>query len=1379
MEDPNFIFLKKDYPKIYEICCMVDRTYVQSTTDFRYPVAFARMALEEILRIDLKIKKSEKIKLKVMIFDYLRKNHLDENSEFYKDYLKIIWLKGNEAVHNNQIPEKTAKKVVEILQYVAYYILNIVDKLPKYQFPTGSEDWINDFNQTHPNFDEFKESMIKLEEYAFKVEKLNQAIMELNNLIPNEKDIKDIINGLMIDNIDDSKIDSINKKIDDLKSEIPENLQNDLENIKQLTKDISSFNDLKNDLENLNEVKEEYSFIKRDLDSFKNNFLEVDEIKKQVNDLEQLVASFDVSQLQNKILELEKSVENQDYESLRTQIEELKSTTIDYKKIDDVNNKVNNIRDNIARFTEQHLSDEQLDAVRSRANRLIIKAGPGAGKTRVLVERVQFLVNEKHIDPKSVLVITFTEKAADELKYRLSIDGDLDYEQIDQMQIGTIHGFCRTFLRNYVSSGIEVIDDEDNEKKVLFIKKNLERLNLHKYAYIPNNELKTVVAKFEEYASFNVDMEKLITFIIKKSFNKGNVKRNKEYRAFIDSKMPDENSPFPLKEVKANRTYYKLWTNHKRLAIAKAYQTYLDLLDEIKSYDFNLLQVKTRDSLREMDRNKVVYKNILIDEFQDTDMIQFDIFELLSEGAETVTYVGDINQSIYGWRGAISSNFKQLCDKDNEFEVNELLTNYRSPKNIVEFNNRFMVDDMELRAFNQDDGGLFYLDSSDKGQQAKKIVQVIKYLKETNKIKKYSDVGLLFRSTTMYQIEELLDELKANEIKFNIQGAPDFEIYPEVECVLLLLWYLTQSMPEEDVFKLKEFADEELNNTMFNLSDSTVNILKNYKGSALEFSTFTINQLKEIGINDEEDLEFFNELNRLKERFYTDNKDDYQKLDLLGVYYELFNITGYVRDKFNEIGENKEQIDSNAELLNLGLISRKINDFMETVGRFDLDNLFDFLYSFYKEYSSPSNSLDNVDCVQILTIHKSKGLEFPVVFVCSLIEGGFPRRKPFKEKPNKFPTPNKLKYSDIVDRLMRENKDPRLFFNQEFLKEYKNEEQRILYVALSRAQSILVVSHILNKGKKESAEFVEMKRHNPGFIELTPKNFNLLDSVKSNKKTEEELEFSFTSLENYNECPHKYNLIHNYNFVSPQNLGMRIGTIVHAVLDKINREIMDNPNHEVSMEFIESVINEAIESNPDLKDNEQFLESLDSVMNYYPQIGIDLVENETEATSGDSNGDGGGDDSYEWESDDYDDVVPALIQESEYPFTIPWYDGHLKGTIDLIIDYGKDNISLIDFKTSDEESIDESIGRYAKQLHFYYMAMDYNSIYGPKKDTTSLSIYSLKDSEFYPVEVNQDMIYELKGSLLDVSRKVNNKSYPQCDDESCTTCLMKSLCGKL
>jgi DNA helicase-2/ATP-dependent DNA helicase PcrA len=275
--------------------------------------------------------------------------------------------------------------------------------------------------------------------------------------------------------------------------------------------------------------------------------------------------------------------------------------------------------------------------------------------------------------------------------------------------------------------------------------------------------------------------------------------------------------------------------------------------------------------------------------------------------------------------------------------------------------------------------------------------------------------------------------------------------------------------------------------------------------------------------------------------------------------------------------------------------------------------------------------------------------------------------------------------------------------------------------------------------------------------------------LKQNKPGEDEYEFSFTSLENYNACPQKYNLIHNYDFISPQNLGMRIGTIIHAVLDKINREIMDNLNHTVGIDFIEQVIEEAIESNPDLEENPLFLEMLNSVRNYYPLIGIEVSDN----VSGGSDGGGFGGDDFGFETES----AQATIRESEYPFTIPWFDARLRGSIDLIIE-SDNNISLIDFKTSDEESIDDSKERYSKQLHFYLMAMESNSVYGPKKDITNLKVYSLKDNKFIDIDKEEHMEDELKSSLIDVSQKVKNKVYPQCGNElnKCDECLMKCLC---
>ena len=1373
MDNQNFIFLKDKFKHIYDVCCMVEKTYIDSTDNFMAPVAFSRIALEQIFRTKLKIKSSDDRELSSIINEYCRKSHIDKRKDsFYNDHIMYIKKNGDEAIHTSYMDIKVANKVMERLQILAHKILGGSSDCPEYKIPSVDEKWLMEFDKNHPYFKEFKTATLKIQEYELKFEKLDESVINLNDRIPTKNDIIDLIAEFQIENVDDSKVDEIQNRIDEIKKSFPKNLLEDINQIKKLAEDIENYNEIRNELDYLNTVKEDYSFIKQNLNSIQEKYGEIEKIRKDVEDLGKLDINLEeLSMFKSKILELEKSIKNNDYEDLKNKIEALNEFAIDFEKIEEVQEKVNDIRDNIVYLTEKHLSPEQIEAVRSRANKLIIKAGPGAGKTRVLIERVKFLVNERHVDPKSVLVITFTEKAAEELKYRLNTDGELDYEKIDQMQIGTIHGFCRTFLRNYVSSGIEVIDDSDNEKKVLFIKKHLKELGLDKYAFIPNYELKKVASKFDEYASFNVNMDDLLLHIRKLNFTKNHKVLNKKYRDFIDLKMPNEDSKFPIYEVKKNEFYNGLWLAHKRLAIARAYDRYLKLLDERKSYDFNLLQIKTRDNLKEMDRKKVIYKNILVDEFQDTDITQFEIFELLSEFSETVTYVGDINQSIYWWRGANSYNFNRLM-KSGEFEVKELLTNYRSPKNIVNLTNHFMVDEMELRANNLNNGDLYYLNNLDKGQQAKKIVAIIKHLKKENKVQKYSDIGLLFRSTRLYYIEELLNELKANNIKFNIQGAPDFEIYPEVECVLLLLWYLTKNMSYDKVFNLNGFTNKKLNEEMFNFKDSTLEVLKNYKGSPREFSKFDKTQLKDMGIVDESDLNFFDKLNQLKIRFHRSSHEDYDRLDIIGLYYEIFKITGYIKNKFYKINENEEDIDTNVELLNLGLISRKINDFMETVSRFDLDNLFEFLNSFYQEYSSPINSLENNDSVQILTIHKSKGLEFPVVFVCSLMELSFPKRKPRKEELKDYPTPINIKYAKIF-----ENKPIDMSYEDAYKNEFKNEEQRILYVGLTRAKSTLFVSHIVNKGGQYCKEFKLMQKYSPNFKELTSIKLVDLSPVKTNKSEEEEYEFSFTSLEDYNTCPQKYNLIHNYNFVSPQNLGMRIGTIIHAVLDKINREIMDNPNHTLDIDFVEKIINEAIESNPDLKENSLFLEMLNAARNYYPLIGIEFSENSSDDSSKGASGGGAGGDSDEWEDDSDDDIIPTRILESEYPFTIPWFDARLRGSIDLIIENGE-NISLIDFKTSDEESVEDHRTRYSKQLHFYLMAMEYNSVYGPKRDITNLKVYSLKDNKFIDVDKEENMEDELKSSLIDVSQKVKNKVYPQCDIEldKCKDCMLKSLC---
>ena len=440
---------------------------------------------------------------------------------------------------------------------------------------------------------------------------------------------------------------------------------------------------------------------------------------------------------------------------------------------------------------------------------------------------------------------------------------------------------------------------------------------------------------------------------------------------------------------------------------------------------------------------------------------------------------------------------------------------------------------------------------------------------------------------------------------------------------------------------------------------------------------------------------------------------------------------------------------------------------METYDRYDLESFFEFIFNYYTQYSSPSNNISSEDAVQISTIHGSKGLEFPVVFICSLIEGGFPRRKPFKKKVEDYPIPDKFKYHELFDELIAQGRDVTYEYPIERDREYRAEEQRVLYVGLTRAQSTLIISNILNKRNKESREFKIMKENSPNFKELRLDNFNKLNTVKSKEELDDELELSFTSLGYYEKCPRLFNLIQNYNFVSPQNINMRIGTILHSVLDKINKEITSN-NGTISVEFIDDVINEAIESNLDLKDNEKFRELLYAVKYYCDTLNI-KIEPPIKANE-----------EFDefFEHEDNDTKIKRNVLASEYPFTIPWHKSKLRGTIDLILENDEESVDLIDFKIAEEESIEEDYMKaYYNQLHFYFMAMQQNSTYQNKLDNTKLQIYSLGDKDYINLELDENRIKKLDDEVTNFSEKINNKQYNP-NEESCDKCLLRSLCCK-
>src|SRR5574344_1292540 len=229
------------------------------------------------------------------------------------------------------------------------------------------------------------------------------------------------------------------------------------------------------------------------------------------------------------------------------------------------------------------LNSNQLDAVRyCGVEPLVIDAGPGAGKTFVLVERVKFLLGECGVDSESLLVITFTRKAAEELKLRLRGEDFISDDMINRMQISTIHSFCYKLLSEYGSEALSVLadgvdsrDDGGSELLNMFVRKHMGDLGFRFEYYVPNFMIDNVIDKFDEYTTFGVDTGGLVDYIQSES------PVSMEYLDLIREVQGEGNGyfEFPKEVIDDDPVLKDSWYNARYLAVARAYPKYVDLLE--------------------------------------------------------------------------------------------------------------------------------------------------------------------------------------------------------------------------------------------------------------------------------------------------------------------------------------------------------------------------------------------------------------------------------------------------------------------------------------------------------------------------------------------------------------------------------------------------------------------------------------------------------------------------------------------------------------------------------------------------------------------------------------------------------------------------------
>ena len=992
------------------------------------------------------------------------------------------------------------------------------------------------------------------------------------------------------------------------------------------------------------------------------------------------------------------------------------------------------------------LNENQQKVVEYNGNKpLLVEAGPGSGKTRVIIERVKFLINELKVNPSSLLVITFTRKAANELKDRLS--EDIPKNIINEMQISTIHSFCLDFLKKR-GNVTNLIDDDSGEKRRLFIQKYKYKLGFKNEFYLADYQIPSVINKFDEYTTFKVDIDGLIDYI------KQTRPIDKEYVDFVNSFKF-----FPSKKVRDNEKFKKSWYNARFLQTPKAYVKYLELLDLFNAVDYNTVQIKFLESLKENPETQ--YTNILVDEFQDTDPVQAEIFEILLKNAESFTAVGDVDQSIYSFRGSFRDYFEEFYNKYNA-ELISLNYNYRSTNNIIRTSEAFIKPQRKeyskkyLVGARNEDKESYILESLDPQEEAQKIFNLIKDLKDNGKIRQCSDVAILYRSIVSNKnIPFLIDEFKKNDISYHISGTEDLIESDEVKSILTLFYYIARKLDhsygmsnlEKEWLNLRAFCgidfipkfrklSVETKRYLMELQENFENdVLKTEKEVYFELTgkksrkkkfngVFTRNEdvlieiFKRVNkpvvdldlIEDTGDREFFTELEKLRENVFSSDEED--KLTILEVYYELLNLCGYFDDLVINNG------DYELELENLSKISRTIFNYESIISANDVRGLFFFLTNVIEGYGTSSS---DVDGVQLMTVHKAKGLEFPVTIVSSLSEYNFPLapRDPMREKDNinkedTFYTPNKfLEYKDCSE--------------ADEVNLGLAEENRVIYVAMTRAQDILVLS-VVGKMPEEICKISNYFNKN---LDLD----NMSISSVGSKPEENKLNLSYSSFADYNNCPWRYNLLNKLHFKVSQKEVTKMGSIIHEALDVINQEIKDSG--EISKENIEKIAKDTYYLHGGT--DEEFDDYMDSIFDYYNEIGFDIT-----------------------------------VVDSEVPFSIDKDNYRFNGAIDLIYKNQNGEYGILDYKNTIFKDYNRE--KYAQQLLTYILALKNDSKYCDI-EITEAKIYAIKSRSLIDFNIGESRLATQKEEIQNTADLINSHEFNKNESSYCNICEFLKYCN--
>lgn len=654
------------------------------------------------------------------------------------------------------------------------------------------------------------------------------------------------------------------------------------------------------------------------------------------------------------------------------------------------------------------LNTKQREAAQVINGPLLILAGAGSGKTRTVTYRIAHMINEREISPYHILAVTFTNKAAKEMKER--VEG-LIGEDAGKVLVSTFHSFGVRLLRMYSSaigydSNFNIYDADD---QVRIVKRILKELTV-KTDMTPRM-IVSKISKLKENGESPADFEK------------------KSGGFFENNKL-----------------------------IAEVYRKYQAELKGNNSMDFSDLLIytdKLLDNVEILEKIQDRYRYVMVDEYQDTNHIQYNIIKKIAMKYRNLCVVGDEDQSIYGFRGA---DIKNILDFEKDYEeaaVIKLEQNYRSTANILNAANSVIKNNTTSKGKNlwteKKEGALIKLYEAKNAYDEATMI-CLKIINAHNKGIKYKEQTILYRTNAQSRIfEEIF--LQQN-IPYKIFGGMQFYQRKEVKDVLAYLALINNPSDDHSLLRVINVPNRKI-------GDRTVEKLRALQNEK-QFSL--LETLKEVdsisGLRSTTKvsiLNFYKLVKDLKEEAEFEHLAVSELLDILlerTNFIESLDEEGRVENVEELRNSIYEQENSSEDFLSL-------SSYLENVS-----------------LVSATDDLDeNNDYVKLMTIHNSKGLEFPYVYLAGMEEEIFPGAK--------------------------------VAFDEKELEE----ERRLCYVAITRAEQKLFITHAVERSMYGKTDYFRVRSR---FLDEIPSNYLEYINKKSNeaeKKTEKKVK---TGIENFN-----------------------------------------------------------------------------------------------------------------------------------------------------------------------------------------------------------------------------------------------------------------------